>query len=296
MRARSCAALAALVSLSLGGCTIAQDEQPTGVTEAEASTSVTPSSATAPSRSFEKYSPAPSTPPPAEEHTPELDPELQELADRVANAYGGSVAVALSGGDASAASAEAQPSVAWSTIKVPIAIAALNADPTLAPVAEAAITVSDNGAAETLWLSISPADAESVLAAAGTPIPVNAVVTRPGFTAFGQTVWSTREQATFAAGLPCVAGSAPVLEMMSRISPDQAYGFGQLPGAQFKGGWGPDEAGGYTVRQFALVDGRGMALTASPADGSYATAQQMANELALGLAPLAGNLPQTRCM
>ncbi|WP_254868336.1 hypothetical protein [Corynebacterium sp. Marseille-P4321] len=295
MRGTRGAALAAVWALALTACAPLPEQAPSTAaptTSFPTSSSVASSSAK-PSKSFEKYSPAPS---PAQSAAADLEPQLQELADRVASTYGGSAAVAVSSGEETASSGEEYVPVAWSTIKVPIAVAALNADATLAPLAEAAITVSDNGAAETLWLNIAPADAEAVLAAAGTPLAVNPVVTRPGFTAFGQTPWSTGDQATFAAGLPCVAGAAPVLDMMSRVAPDQSWGFGQLPGAQFKGGWGPNEAGGYTVRQFALIDGHGLALTASPADGSYATAQLMANELAAGLAPLAAELPQSRCM
>ena len=232
---------------------------------------------------------------PSENADTQLSADLQRIADEAANMYGGAATVAVSDGTQTFASAEAGPYVAWSTSKVPIAIAALRVDPGLAPIAEAAITVSDNVAAESLWAAVTPAQVEAVLAEAGTPIAMNTVITRPGFTAFGQTQFSTHDQATFAAGLPCVAGSGDVLAMMGRISPDQAYGLGTMPGAQFKGGWGPDTAGRYVIRQLGLVDGRGVALTVAPADGQYATGQQMATQIAGQLGQVLQQMPKAAC-
>ena len=62
-------------------------------------------------------------------------------------------------------------------------------------------------------------------------------------------------------------------------------GQASIAGARFKGGWGPDESGGYMVRQMgcipqAGVDGCvGVAVLARPADGTYGTAQQMLNSM-----------------
>ncbi|SES01397.1 putative secreted protein [Corynebacterium cystitidis] len=86
---------------------------------------------------------------------------------------------------------------------------------------------------------------------------------------------------------------------MGQIVPDQGYGIGQLPGACFKGGWGPDPSGMYDVRQFRRFAGPhgdvAVALTASPADGSYATAQAMATELAQSLTTITSDLPVAAC-
>ena len=235
---------------------------------------------------------SPGETPPAE---PLLMQELQRIADEAANTYGGAASVAISNGEHTLSSAEATSYVAWSTSKVPIAVAALRLDPGLAPIAEAAITISDNVAAESLWAAVTPAQVEAVLAEAGTPIAMNTVVARPGFTAFGQTPFSTAEQARFAAGLPCVSGASDVLAMMGRISPDQSYGLGTMPGAQFKGGWGPDPAGSYVIRQLGLVNGRGVALTVAPADGHYATGQQMANQIAGQLGQVLQQIPKAAC-
>lgn len=83
--------------------------------------------------------------------------------------------------------------------------------------------------------------------------------------------------------------------MMSRISPEQRYGLGLIDGALFKGGWGPDENGAYVIRQLGIIDGRGVALTAAPADGSHETAQQMASQMAAEIKAMVSQLPPATC-
>ena len=152
------------------------------------------------------------------------------------------------------------PEVAWSTVKVPLAIAALRARPDLTGVAQQAITVSDNAAAETLWSALggepgAAAAVEAVMARAGdgtTRVPTSRL--RPGYSIFGQTRWVLADQARFAAGLACLPDADPVLGMMTRIDPSQQWGLGRVPGAAFKGGWGPTADGtGYLVRQFGVI-------------------------------------------
>lgn len=220
---------------------------------------------------------------------------IQEAIDTVVRQFGGSASIAVSNGQETLATSEVEPQVAWSTSKVPIAIAALRKDPSLTPVAEAAITMSDNVAAETLWANVGPEEVDAVLREAGVDIPMNAAVVRPGFTAFGQTRWSTADQAVFAANLPCVPGSNEVVDMMQRVTPEQRYGIGRLPGAAFKGGWGPATDGSYTVRQLGIYEGVGVALTVSPADGTYETAQLMATEIANAVPLLDLDLPKSVC-
>lgn len=52
-----------------------------------------------------------------------------------------------------------------------------------------------------------------------------------------------------------IAGGSDVLVAMSNIAADQRYGLGTIPGAVFKGGWGPEPENGYVVRQFGLMPG-----------------------------------------
>lgn len=165
--------------------------------------------------------------------------------------------------------------VAWSTIKVPLAIAALRVSPGSVGEAESAITVSDNTAAEGLWDALgegagAAAAVEAVLDEAGDPTTtVPAEHRRPGYSVFGQTDWPLADQARFAAGMACLPAADPVRRMMHRIDPSQRWGLGHAPGAAFKGGWGPTADGSrYLVRQFGLIpSGDGMTAVAIAAYG-----------------------------
>jgi hypothetical protein len=178
--------------------------------------------------------------------------------------------------------------VAWSTIKVPIAMAIetrAGGNPTAheQSLLTRAITASDNSAAEALWSSLGPPSAaaaavRNVLASTGdTATEVETRVLRPAFTSFGQTRWSLAAQQRFIAGLPCLPNAGPVLSLMTQVIPDQRWGLGSL-GAEtkFKGGWGPGPDGRYLVRQIGIVklaNGRSLAasIATMPADGSFHT-------------------------
>ncbi|MFD5869101.1 hypothetical protein ACFWGD_10905 [Corynebacterium sp. NPDC060344] len=183
--------------------------------------------------------------------------------------------------------------VAWSTSKVPIAIASVRLHGGADANVTAAISASDNAAAEAMWAGLGdPATAATaadyVLRDGGDVMTdINAERIRPEFTAFGQTQWALPDQARFAAGLTCISGAAPVVEAMGNIAADQRYGLGTIPGVRFKGGWGPDESGMYLVRQFGSipVDGGelGVAIAARPTDGTYESGQAMLTEIAAAL-------------
>ncbi|MEH6819732.1 MAG: hypothetical protein V7706_07290 [Dietzia psychralcaliphila] len=149
--------------------------------------------------------------------------------------------------------------VAWSTIKVPLAVAVARATPSSLEAATTAITASDNAAAERLWDSLGGGAASAsgigaVLADGGDSITqVPTVRTRAEYSIFGQTQWPLVDQARFGSLLPCIGSSTRVLDLMGQVSPDQSWGLGRIPGARFKGGWGPGESGGYLVRQFGIV-------------------------------------------
>jgi hypothetical protein len=166
---------------------------------------------------------------------------------------------------------------AWSTIKVPLAIAALTTD-TDALVARA-ITESDNDAARALWESLGPpaaaaAAVERVLASAGdADTRVEAEVVLPPYTSFGQTDWKLADQQRFAAGLSGAPGAEPVLQLMRRVIPEQRWGLPSIDsGAAIKGGWGPDPPGRALVRQFGIFTAAGRTVTAAiasePDDGA----------------------------
>ncbi|WP_228803861.1 class A beta-lactamase-related serine hydrolase [Nocardia higoensis] len=180
---------------------------------------------------------------------------------------------------------------AWSTIKVPLVIAAQRANANASTYSiNAAVTASDNTAADALWQGLGggkqAAQAiEAVLREAGdSTTAVPATRPRPEHSAFGQSEWSLTEQIRFAAKLPCLPGAQTVLELMGEIIPDHQWGLGTVTGANFKGGWGPDTSGNYLVRQFGIIDGPGgriaVALAAEPESGSFADGMAALNGMA----------------
>lgn len=224
--------------------------------------------------------------------------KLQETISSVEANYGGSAGAAVVApgqtADRAASAGSLTNDVAWSTSKVPVAIAAVRNHGVDSNVT-AAITASDNAAAEAMWASLGdPATASSaatqVLRDGGdSQTAINGQRVRPEFTAFGQTQWALANQATFGANMQCIAGGAEVVSLMHEIAADQSYGLGTIAGAAFKGGWGPDTAGAYLVRQFGVIPADtpgeyvGVAIAAKPGDGTYATGQAMLNEIAAAL-------------
>lgn len=195
--------------------------------------------------------------------------------------------------------------VAWSTIKVPLAIAALRSNRTNAQaLAARAITQSDNAAAEQLWSELgSPAQAarqvQAILRAGGDGgTVVESRRLRPGFTAFGQTQWSLARQAQFAAQLPCIAGAGPVVNLMRNVVGDQRWGLA-AGGAPAKGGWGPGQTAGYLVRQFGVLPTStgqlGVALAAEPRDGTFDSGVRALNQLSDWATKHLSRLPGGRC-
>lgn len=196
--------------------------------------------------------------------------------------------------------------VAWSTIKAPLALAvARNGNAALASSIEAALTQSDNSAAEELWSSLGPPSTAAgrvyeVLRDGGDATTVvESQRLRPGFTAFGQTLWSLPAQARWMAGLPCSPDASTVLAPMRRVIPSQQWGLGVADGAAIKGGWGPDPSGQYLVRQMGiLTSGRGstaIAISARANDGTFASGTQLMTSVARWLVARQERLPAGNC-
>jgi hypothetical protein len=179
--------------------------------------------------------------------------------------------------------------VAWSTIKVPIALAVAGRDPTGRDeeLIDAALRVSDNDAALALWDRLgSPEKAavavQDVLAAAGdTSTKVETRVVRPGFTPFGQTEWSLAAQVRLMAALPELPHSEAIRARLRRVVPEQRWGLGTLgEGVELKGGWGPDPDGRHLVRQMGIVGALAVAVAALPDDGSLESGTAILDRLA----------------
>ncbi len=113
----------------------------------------------------------------------------------------------------------------------------------------AAITESDNAAAESIWESLGdPAAAAiavgDVLHHTGDPTIVESRKLRPEYTAFGQTDWSLTNQARFLSAAACDPRDQPALDLMGQVNSDQrSWGVGPLPDSKVKGGWGPCTVG-----------------------------------------------------
>ncbi len=179
--------------------------------------------------------------------------------------------------------------VAWSTIKVPLAIAALRSDRSRAQgLVVKAITKSDNPAAEALWSQLGePLDAarqvQGIIRESGdTATLVQSQRIRPGFTAFGQTQWILGRQARFAAGLPCLPDADTVIDLMRHLAGAQRWGLAGK-GLAAKGGWGPVGVGSYLVRQFGVLPTEsghvGVALAAEAHDGVFETGVDVVNTM-----------------
>jgi len=191
-----------------------------------------------------------------------------------------------------------QSGPAWSTIKVPIALAVAAQDGGLGPtergLVSAAITRSDNAAAAELFGqlgALGPATAKvtEVLRSAGDQQTQVSTQGRDGFSTYGQTEWSLTEQQRFMGALlnGCIGEPSSrefILEQMRSVTVDR-WGLGSagVP-ALWKGGWGPGADGRYLVRQMGAieVDGTEYAVTlaAIPGDGQFATGQSVATEIA----------------
>jgi hypothetical protein len=201
---------------------------------------------------------------------------------------------------------EWQNGPAWSTIKVPLVIAALRQEQPagVTDAMVAAITESNNAAAEWIWASlgdpVTAADkVDDVLRQTGDPTTVQSQKVRPEFSAFGQTQWPLTDQARFTSVAVCENANAPIFALMGDVQADQRWGLGTVPGSQFKGGWGPSPSGSYLVRQMGvLTTPHGMiavALAAQPASGKFDDGTAALTEIAVWLTTHLSALPAGEC-
>lgn len=210
---------------------------------------------------------------------------VKKSFDELTQTLPGKVGVAIASAGAEVVSlGEWSDGVAWSTIKVPLAVAAFRAGVAHPDQLVAAITRSDNAAAEELWSQLGDPAAplvQSVLREAGDPVSVvESRRLRAEYTPFGQTRWSLTDQARFAAGLSRVTGASHIIDLMGALSVDHRWGLA-AKGFAAKGGWGPGLTDGYLVRQFAIVSGTvGVAVAAEVREGGYEAGVDAINWLA----------------
>jgi hypothetical protein len=247
-------------------------------------------------------------PPPATSGPPAaatLAADFTQLETQL-HAVAGIAVSAVGTGQAPIVLGDWQSGPAWSTIKVPLMIAALREEnpPKVTDTMIAAITESDNAAAETIWASLGdPVTAahkvEAVLREAGDPTTVQSQKVRPEFSASGQTDWALTDQVRFTSAAVCDSANAPIFALMGQVEPDQSWGIGTVPGTKFKGGWGPSPTGSYLVRQMGVLAApNGMiavALAAQPASGKFEDGTADLTEMANWLTARLGALPAGQC-
>ena len=190
---------------------------------------------------------------------------FERLAARLSGDEG--VAVATLGANPSISRAGSLRSgVAWSTAKVPVAMAVVASGRSSAQEANLrqAITASDNAAAEQLWTALgsganaAAAATEQVRAAGDSRTQIQAQRLRSGYTAFGQTAWALDDQVRFMAGIACTRAGPDVLALMNQVVAGQRWGLGSTGrAAKFKAGWGPGvspgSADGWLDRQMGIM-------------------------------------------
>lgn len=182
---------------------------------------------------------------------------------------------------------ELRESRAWSTMKVPVIVAAIAAGRADWDAIEAAITRSDNDAALRLWCELDDgaAEVEAQLRAAGDhETNLEREPDPRGHSSFGRTVWSlpavVRFYSALARGDLLPGGeTARILDAMSRIVPEQRWGLGAAdPPIPFKSGWGPCESpdGGYEVIQVGISGPTVIAIAARAQD--FEAAKRLASK------------------
>jgi hypothetical protein len=242
---------------------------------------------------------------PAPQPPADLTADFSELQDRL-DAEIGIAITPVGGGQPVLTLGTWQNGPAWSTIKVPLVIAALREQdsPNVTDDMVAAITKSDNAAAESIWQSLGePQTAahkvEAVLAETGDHTVVEWRKVRAEFSAFGQTIWSSANQMHFLSAAACDSRNAPVLSLMGQVEADQRWGLGVIPDTRFKGGWGPSLDGKYLVRQIGLINTptgvSSVAVAAEPKSGSLTDGTGDLTEIANWLTAHKAVLPAGHC-
>jgi hypothetical protein len=250
----------------------------------------------------------PPTPTPTASPPPGPGPlaaDFAQLEDRL-HAAAGIALSAVGAEQAPMTLGDWQSGPAWSTIKVPLVIAAYRqkSPPALSRAMDSAITESDNAAAEQVWAGLGDPitaanDVDAVLRQTGDPTVVQSHRVRPEYTAFGQTDWSLVNQVRFVSAALCDNANEAVFTLMGQIERDQSWGIGTVPGTRFKGGWGPSPTGSYLVRQMGILAAPGgyvaVALAAEPASGRFEDGIAALSEMATWLTDHLGALPSGRC-
>ncbi|MBD0862097.1 hypothetical protein IA539_12855 [Gordonia sp. zg691] len=201
---------------------------------------------------------------------------------------------------------------AWSTMKIPVSLAAQRKrGPAVATMEDRAITFSDNDAAGELWGVLggghSSVEAVTTVLREGhdqrthVSSEVDDPPSYPGYTS-----WALRDQAVFGAHLPCLPGSEQIIRLMSAVAPNQQWGIAKVGRDQgavtaVKGGWGPatSKSQGHLVRQLGIISTTGgqvaVSMAAIPRNGSFTDGTKMLTRMGNWLGKHLAQLPKGRC-
>ncbi len=234
--------------------------------------------------------------PTADERVREAADALEDVLDSVEADHGGVAGVSVATNDGVVHVGVDGDSNAWSTIKVPVAIAAAQQGVGSEDLIRVAISESGNAEAAQLWVELGGGEEAATVVddllwrnngVADTRRTVDQYPEGP--TPIGLVPWTLNGQAGFASRLACIPEVATVWEAMGDIVPWQRDGLGRIEGMHFKGGWSQEEDGpySYTYRQFGALptkDGLlGVAIIAHPEDGTHDAAAAMLDDLADGI-------------
>ncbi|MBF6278020.1 hypothetical protein C5E51_11515 [Nocardia nova] len=216
------------------------------------------------------------------------------------------MAIMAVGGQRTAQMGDWTTGPSWSTMKVPLTLAVLRTNGNTSTYQmSAAITESDNSAADGLWQALGAPDAaakavQAVLREGGdTTTTVPATRSRAEYSAFGQADWSLADQVRWASRLPCLPDADTVTTLMGKVVWGQQWGLGHLDNTRFKGGWGPDPSGNYLVRQFGLLTTPNgdvaISLAAQATSGTFDDGTQILNKMAGLITQHLDDLPAGHC-
>lgn len=251
--------------------------------------------------------------PPQQTLTKTWTPFQKALAKSLPGQVG--IAIVPIGSDVAISLGTLRTGRAWSTLKVPVSLAAERRLGTAVTTQEAkAITFSDNDAAEDLWSSFGSSrtavDAVTTVLREGhdTTTHISSEIdTPPSFP--GYSMWALADQARFGAHLPCMPGTDRLLRLMSAVGPNQRWGVANLArtnrgvrSTAVKGGWGPGTGTSplYLVRQLGIVTTpRGqfaVSIAAVPRSNSFADGTQMLTRVGGWLSRNLATVPTGHCL
>lgn len=218
----------------------------------------------------------------------DIQADLDELIEEVENERDVNAGLAISGENRVLTAGVEGMSPAWSTIKVPIAIAALRdgADESLV---DLAIKESDNDAASALWSQVvwtegDPAEViNDMLKHYDAEADINTA-------AFGYSEWPLKQQANFGRQIECIPEAEYVYEALDDVVDWQKEGLSAQPNTRAKGGWGLSEVDDiYTDRQVGemTIDGGDIGLAITIEGTEEEESRDALNDLAEGVVEVA---------